>query len=106
MGKVRIFDRIIAALLGVLAAFGGMGVIATGMRFHEISITPLLFIFTFGCLVFALLAGTKLFPVIPVLMALGCLLLWHWGILEPAAESFLHQLSSIYDMGYHCGIIR
>ena len=106
MGKVRIFDRIIAALLGVLAAFGGMGVIATGMRFHEISITPLLLIFTFGCLVFALLAGTKLFPVIPVLMALGCLLLWHWGILEPAAESFLHQLSSIYDMGYHCGIIR
>lgn len=106
MAKGRFIDRVMAALLGTLAAVGSMGVLASGMRFDAISVTSLALPFLVSSFVVAALAGRKIFPVLPVLLACGCLYLWWSGALEPALEAFLHQISQLYDMGYHWGVIR
>ena len=59
-----------------------------------------------GSAVFVLLADRKLFFAVPLLFLVGCVLLWQYGSLEIAAEAFLYQITSLYDMGYGWGVIR
>lgn len=106
MLKERTVSRIFGALLGVLSAFGGMGALATGMRFVEISLWTVLLVCVAGSVLVAAMAGRKLFAAVPVAFLAGCVWLWYRGALEPAAEAFLTQISTLYDMGYGWGVIH
>jgi len=99
-------SRVWAALLGFLAAFSGVGVIVTGMRFTGISMLSVGVACAFGCVVLAFLVRTRGFPVVMVLAALAGLWLWRRGPLEISCEAMLQQISSLYDMGYQWGVIR
>ena len=106
MIKEKTMSRFFAAVLGSISAFGSMGALATGMRFTEISLVTVLLVCILGSVAVAFLAGRRIFFVAPVIFLGSCLWLWWAGILEPAVEAFLHQLSTLYDMGYGWGVIR
>lgn len=102
----RVRSRLWAILLGFLASFGGIGVMVTAMRFNEISMFPIALGCLGACVLWALLTGTRGLPVALGVTALGCFWLWREETLELSCEAMLHQLSKLYDMGYHCGVIR
>ena len=106
MFKERTVSRFFGGLLGALSAFGSMGALATGMRFGDVSMITVLAVCIAGSALFAFLAGRKIFLAVPVLLLLGSLWLWYDGALEIAAEAFLHQITTLYDMGYGWGVIR
>lgn len=99
--------RSLGALVGFLGAFGGMGVMVTGLRFSDaFGMGPV----AIWCLIFSLLAavlaGRKGAFLLP--LALGLLTLWGWkGLnLNRSLEALLYFVSQLYRSGYGWPLIR
>lgn len=99
--------RGLAGLVGFLGAFGGVGVMVTGLRFGGSVDMGKVFLW---CLLFSLLAaalagrkGTFLLPAV-----LGLVTLWAWkGLqLEKSLEALLYFISQLYRSGYGWPLIR
>lgn len=98
--------RFAGFLLGFLGSFGGVGCIATGLRFENISLATIAIFCLVTALIAAALAGRKLLGVAVAGFLLALLWSWQKGRLNLSLEAFLNHISRLYDMGYGWGIIR
>ena len=103
---MKLNKKIPAFLLGAIAAFCGISCLVTGMRFEGISIFKVALVCLVSAGITTALADSKWFWAIPGGFLLLLLRLWRKGSLELSLESFLYQISSLYDLGYGTGIIR
>lgn len=102
----RKFDRLAAGLLGFFAAFGGIGCIVTGIGFPGVSMSAIAVTCAMAAAAAALTADRKWFGLLPGgLLILGWLL-WKNGNLNTSVEALLWRITTMYDSGYGCGVIR
>ena len=99
--------RSLACLVGFLGAFGGIGVMVTGLRFGgavdmgRIALWCLLF-----SLLAAALAGRKGTFLLPAALALVTLWAWKGLRLDKSLEALLYFISRLYRSGYGWPLIR
>lgn len=98
--------RLVALLVGLLGALGGIGVMTSGLGFDDVPMKWVLFACLLGALGGAALAGRKAVFILPLLMGLLTLFAWRRLGLERSLESALYFTTQLYNKGYGWGFIR
>lgn len=99
--------RALGALVGFLGAFGGMGVMATGLRFYaHLSMGQIALWCLVAALLTAVLSGRKGAFLLPLALGLFTLFAWKGLRLDRSLEALLYFVSRMYRSGYGWALIR
>ena len=99
--------RSFGALVGFLGAFGGMGVMATGLRFYaHLSMGQIAIWCLALSLPAALLAGRKGDFLLPLALGIFTLFAWKGLHLDRSLEALMYFVSRMYRSGYGWPLIR
>ena len=99
--------RLLGALVGFLGAFGGMGVMATGLRFYEhLSMGQIALWCLALALLTGLLSGRKGDFLLPLALGIFTLFAWKGLHLDRSLEALLYFISRMYRSGYGWPLIR